>query len=664
MRRTILLACLVAGIAGATPAAVPPPMVNYQGVLRDASDVALSGSYDVAFRFFSAEAGGDEILVDSHTLASGGQVTATGGLFDVRLGSGALADGAGPGTYTDLAAVFRDFEPVWLELQIGAETLSPRVRIVSAPYALNADYLDGRSASDFAAAAHQHLGSDITSVVPDSDKLDGQHASYFLDTSSAAQTKSGQLTINAQLNVNNSVSGQTAVHANGTVSSLGIGRFENGAADGDALQGLNFAASGTSTGRGVVGQTAQSAGPGVSGINTNASGTGVLGAGNNQTGSYLTAGSGGAFTGSTTGLLSYATTSGTAQAVYTNVFGTIVRVNYWSGSTQYKIYGTGTVSSIVKDLEEQPVTIHAPEAPEILLMDFGQGRILNGFAHVDLDPVFAKNVVSSSAHPIRVFVQLEENEKSSGVVVANKTPQGFDVVELDGGRSSAPFQWQVVANRADEALSRDRISRNADMRFEPAPPELAIAPQGGAAPAADETEQASAPARSSAHAKPTADLAREIQAGPPATGSAPLGSALLAETAAPHGPPAAVGPVTLFPARGDVEEGDVLSLDPDLSGRVGRAAFPSDPTVVGIVGGEPAVVEGQLQVPVTGTGFALVKVDASYGSVLPGDLLAASATPGHAMRAPADPAPGSVIGKALEPLESGKRLIRVLLMAH
>ena len=56
-------------LAGASLAAEPPDLVNYQGVLRAADDAPLDGVHDMIFRFFSAEIGGDEILIDSHTFA-------------------------------------------------------------------------------------------------------------------------------------------------------------------------------------------------------------------------------------------------------------------------------------------------------------------------------------------------------------------------------------------------------------------------------------------------------------------------------------------------------------------------------------------------------------------------------------------------------------------
>ncbi|HEU5181053.1 MAG TPA: hypothetical protein VFW45_09680, partial [Candidatus Polarisedimenticolia bacterium] len=130
-------------------AAVPPTTINYQGVLRDQNDNPLSGSYDVVLRFMDAAAAGNEILIDQHTAATGNAVTVSGGLFNVAIGSGTVADGSGAGTYTALDAVFRDYGSVWLEVKVGAETLSPRTPIRSSPYALNSTQLAGHPDSYF-----------------------------------------------------------------------------------------------------------------------------------------------------------------------------------------------------------------------------------------------------------------------------------------------------------------------------------------------------------------------------------------------------------------------------------------------------------------------------------------------------------------------------------
>jgi hypothetical protein len=248
----------------------------------------------------------------------------------------------------------------------------------------------------------------------------------------------------------------------------------NSAAGGDALWGMNTAAQGTAGGSGVVGVSSQanSLAAGVFGENPHSIGTGVIGIANGVGSVVLPNGSGGAFSGQVTGLFARSTTSGTGQAIYADQFGDVVRVAYYNG-TFYKINGIGSVSTHVKDptdpARERRITLHAPETPEIYFMDYGQGRLQNGRAHIELDPRLVGNITVDDTHPLRVFIQVEDDENVLGVVVKNKTTTGFDVVQVGGGTSSASFQWNIVANRADEVLDDGRISNNKDARFEEAP---------------------------------------------------------------------------------------------------------------------------------------------------------------------------------------------------
>ncbi len=238
--------------------------------------------------------------------------------------------------------------------------------------------------------------------------------------------------------------------------------------DHDAIWAHNGASANNGAGCGIVGITSQnsSMAAGVWGENGNTTGTGVVGFGNASGALLMNTGSGGAFTGTTTGLFAKSNSSAASQAVYTDNFGSIVRVNYWSGTTQYKIQGAGTVSTVVKDLNNKNVVMHATETPEIYLQDYGFGSLVNGRAHINLDPIFAKNVTINAAHPLRVFVQLEGD--CNGVYVSAKSSTGFDVVELANGFSNTSFQYTVVCNRADETLDNGLVSKNADVRFEAA----------------------------------------------------------------------------------------------------------------------------------------------------------------------------------------------------
>ncbi|MBN1535717.1 MAG: hypothetical protein JW908_03210 [Anaerolineales bacterium] len=75
---------------------------------------------------------------------------------------------------------------------------------------------------------------------------------------------------------------------------------------------------------------------------------------------------------------------------------------------------------------------------------------------------------------------------------------------------------------------------------------------------------------------------------------------------------------------------------------------------------EEAIQPGEYLTVVTLGAYKMIKVDASFGAINPGDLLVASSNPGYAMVSH-DPKVGTVIGKALESLDSGTGTIAVLI---
>lgn len=138
----VLIVALGAGPAGLR-AAEPPEALHYQGVLRSAAGAPLSGSFDIVFRFFDAPSGGDELLADGHTGA--GAVAVSGGLFNVELGTGALTAGLA----ASLGEMFGEFAAVHMQIEVAGEVLSPRIRLVSAGFSLNANNLDGKDSAEF-----------------------------------------------------------------------------------------------------------------------------------------------------------------------------------------------------------------------------------------------------------------------------------------------------------------------------------------------------------------------------------------------------------------------------------------------------------------------------------------------------------------------------------
>ena len=112
-----------------------PQLINYQGRLTDADGTPLVGDHTVRFRLYDAESSGSTVWEEEHrvTLA-----TQDNGVFSIMLGS------------------FKAFgtlqfnQPLWLSLEIDGEgEMTPRLRLTAVGYAINADTLDGLTATQF-----------------------------------------------------------------------------------------------------------------------------------------------------------------------------------------------------------------------------------------------------------------------------------------------------------------------------------------------------------------------------------------------------------------------------------------------------------------------------------------------------------------------------------
>lgn len=125
------------------------------------------------------------------------------------------------------------------------------------------------------------------------------------------------------------------------------------------------------------------------------------------------------------------------------------------------------------------------------------------------------------------------------------------------------------------------------------------------------------------------------------------------------------------PASADLVPGTVVVLDPSQDNHVMPSRRAYDTSVAGVVSGKPGVilgVEAADKAKVATTGRVKVKVDATRAPIAIGDLLVTGDRPGMAMKSePIEVAgteihrPGTVIGKALQPLPKGEGEILVLL---
>jgi len=125
------------------------------------------------------------------------------------------------------------------------------------------------------------------------------------------------------------------------------------------------------------------------------------------------------------------------------------------------------------------------------------------------------------------------------------------------------------------------------------------------------------------------------------------------------------------PAGGKLPAGTVVVVNPDEVNEVVASSEAYQTSVAGVVSAMPGIILGEAaadRVQVATYGRVKVRATAINGAIKPGDLLVSSDKSGMAMKSEALEfrgrkmhQPGTVIGKALEPLKDGEGEILVLL---
>jgi hypothetical protein len=158
-----LLLATLCGVAGGQTAYIPNA-INYQGTLTDnAGDPVIDGAYSVIFRIYDNAS--DGILIWSSQYP----VYVNQGMFAVLLGPGRSAVGGDAPQTTEILDAFGG-ENRYMELAIAGtpqgtitpEPITPRQRIVTAPYAIHAHQADVAGQAERASS----LQSSLTEVEP------------------------------------------------------------------------------------------------------------------------------------------------------------------------------------------------------------------------------------------------------------------------------------------------------------------------------------------------------------------------------------------------------------------------------------------------------------------------------------------------------------------
>ena len=125
-----------------------PSLVTFQGRLTDNLNNPLSGSHSFTFSVYDAATGGNLLWTETQPA-----VNATNGIVSAQLGAAA-----------GLAASVFAGTTAYLEISVDGTPLSPRERLISVPYAFNAELLQGRDLGAFVSTdtTAQSIGGDKT----------------------------------------------------------------------------------------------------------------------------------------------------------------------------------------------------------------------------------------------------------------------------------------------------------------------------------------------------------------------------------------------------------------------------------------------------------------------------------------------------------------------
>jgi hypothetical protein len=373
-----------------------------------------------------------------------------------------------------------------------------------------------------------------------------------------------------------------------------------------------------------------------------------------------------------------------------------------AGYGAYKVVGSGTVSFAQNHPTDNTkmIVYAAPEGDEVATYTRGSARLVAGEARVALGETFAwvtNPDVGLTVHvtPVGDWSDLYVAEKSTREILVRSRGGAPDVAfdyVVYGLRIG--FEEIAIVQEKDHesfipsmAEFRALYERQPDLRrFSALERHLAMEREVRGTPAVDLAGalalKAAVQEYDPAVHGPVAQLmgretgarfpepegaATRIEAAAaaprtaaPEPGLPRAGVATATVPAVPSSPAEREGTVVasvLLPVSEPVEAGDVLVVDPDRRGALRRARLASDPGVVGVAVG-PSLDD---LAPVATYGVVTCKVDAAFAPIAAGDLLAAAPTPGHAMRAGSRD-PGTIVGKALEPLDVGAGTVLVLVM--
>ncbi len=143
-----------------------PNEINYQGWLGNATDtIGITDVLGMIFRLYTSSTGGSPIWNEAHIA-----IPVNKGIFNVYLGE-----------TNPLPANIFTGDPLWLEIQVMTDTLSPRKKLVSVGYAIKSENADNATYAD---TANYITGANVDGKVAQANHADT--ADYVLTADAGA----------------------------------------------------------------------------------------------------------------------------------------------------------------------------------------------------------------------------------------------------------------------------------------------------------------------------------------------------------------------------------------------------------------------------------------------------------------------------------------------
>lgn len=426
-----LLVALLAFASGAT--AAPIPQIPYQGYVSDAG-APLNGSHAFTFRLFDQPTAGNLLWNESTSL------TVNSGTFSAYLGNS-----------SPLPAAIYSGQTLWLETQIDGNILGTRQAIVPEVLALQALHADTATVALNGVTTGDSLWqSDGTNVWRPSGNV-----GVGLTNPSTSLDLAGNLKLRLQPTGNNSgMSFNTAPEA----PSVGFHASDNSQR---FTLATNFFADNANDVLGFDGSIASNIlvlkGNGNVGIGTATPGAKLDVAGSVKVSGSVHVGNGQGLyvanadnTGDIPIMTMDAATNVTMQAGNTMYFGlingggTVMRINH---TGQVDIFGsltvTGTKCRAVEGTKYGTLYYNAVESSNAVFTTSGRAKLVDGKAHIELDPKWMAGVTIDTTHPLDIASIVFYGVHGTWFATPGTT--GFDISESTG--ATVEFFWTAQASQ-------------------------------------------------------------------------------------------------------------------------------------------------------------------------------------------------------------------------